>query len=417
MAHIERRQQKRPDGSRALLTWRARYIGADGKERSKTFKRKVDAERWVTRQEAAKAAGTWVDPEAGRITVGEWADQCMAARFDLKPKTRVTYESLLKTCIKPTFGETSLSDIKPLQVDAWVATLVDRRLSASRIRQAYNLLGAMLKRAMRAGLIVSSPCVVDKLPRITSKERRALTAEEVARLTAATEPPYDLLVLVLAYVGIRYGEAAALRRGRCNLLRNRLLIAESLAEVNGHFHFGPTKTHQDRVVVVPKFVTARLEQHLEEHVGTDPSALVFTSSTGGPLRYSSLRRRHWDPAVERAGLQGPLPVHSLRHTYASLAAKAGASVKMIQTQLGHRDPALTLRVYQHLFEDDLDGLGDRLDEQFGESHSKPVRPGDGLSMSAPVAGVGDNALTSESSSAPGKIRTCAHGLGNRCSIP
>ncbi|MGO9874655.1 MAG: tyrosine-type recombinase/integrase [Acidimicrobiia bacterium] len=118
----------------------------------------------------------------------------------------------------------------------------------------------------------------------------------------------------------------------------RALISESLAEVNGHFHFGPTKTHQDRVVVVPKFVTACLERHLEERVGADASALVFTSGTTGPLRYSSLRRRHWDRGVEKAGLESPLPVHSLRHTYASLAAQAGASVKMIQTQLGHRDP-------------------------------------------------------------------------------
>ncbi len=55
-------------------------------------------------------------------------------------------------------------------------------------------------------------------------------------------------------------------------------------------------------------------------------------------------------------------VHELRHTYASIAASYGASVKMVQTQLGHADPALTLRLYQHLFDDDLDGLGERISE-------------------------------------------------------
>ena len=362
MAHIERRQQKRPDGSRAPVKWRARYTGPDGKERSRTFKRKIDAEDWLVEQEAAKKSGKWVDPDAGKITVGEWADQYMAARFDLKPKTRASYENLLRSCIKPTFGDFALSAVESSHVDIWVAALVDKGLSASRVRQAYVVLGAILKKAVTRHLIASSPCAVDNLPRLNPKERRALTADQVALLAAAIAEPYDLLALVLAYVGIRYGEATALRRGRCNLLRNRLLISESLAEVNGCFHFGATKNHQDRTVVVPKFVTARLERHLEEHVDSDPSALVFASPSGGPLAYSNFRHRHWDTAVKVAGLPMPMGIHTLRHTYASLAAKAGASLKMIQTQLGHGDPSLTLRLYQHNFDDDLDDLGTRLDE-------------------------------------------------------
>jgi Phage integrase family len=152
-------------------------------------------------------------------------------------------------------------------------------------------------------------------------------------------------------------------------------------------------------------------EHLEQEVREYLATQMPDVAVGGPLRYSSLRRRHWDPAVERAGLHGPLPVHALRHTYASLAAKAGASVKMIQTQLGHRDPALTLRVYQHLFEDDLDGLGDRLDEQFGESHAKPGRPGDGLVVFESRKSEVDNALTCEGVAPSAGFEPAAHGLG------
>jgi integrase len=71
----------------------------------------------------------------------------------------------------------------------------------------------------------------------------------------------------------------------------------------------------------------------------------------------------------------------VRRGQIQLAAKAGASVKMVQAQLGHSDPALTLRLYQHLFEDDLDALAMRLDFNFGveaNNASDLSRPVDGL---------------------------------------
>ncbi len=79
MAHIEKRGPKR---------WRARYTDPDGRERSQTFERKIDAERFLTSVTSSVAAGDWVDPARGRLTVGEWAGRWLAGRADLKPKTR-----------------------------------------------------------------------------------------------------------------------------------------------------------------------------------------------------------------------------------------------------------------------------------------------------------------------------------------
>ena len=63
MAHVKKRGPGR---------WRARYRGPDGRERSQTFDRKVDAERWHAQVETDKARGRWVDPAAGRITFESW---------------------------------------------------------------------------------------------------------------------------------------------------------------------------------------------------------------------------------------------------------------------------------------------------------------------------------------------------------
>ena len=144
--------------------------------------------------------------------------------------------------------------------------------------------------------------------------------------------------------------------------------------------------------------------------------MVFTGPNGGPLRYSNFRNRYWLPAVERARLE-PLNIHALRHTFASLAASSGESVKLVQTQLGHKDPALTIRVYQHQFPDDLDPLAARMDEVFREATQKIPRPGRGLSVVRDGKPEIETASTwTDVGRAPAGIEPATHGLGNRRSI-
>jgi integrase len=84
------------------------------------------------------------------------------------------------------------------------------------------------------------------------------------------------------------------------------------------------------------------------------------------LLLRNFRRRVFDPAAHAAGLDGLTP-HELRHTAASLAVSAGANVKAVQRMLGHASAAMTLDVYSGLFDDDLDGLAERLDSASAES--------------------------------------------------
>jgi hypothetical protein len=107
--------------------------------------------------------------------------------------------------------------------------------------------------------------------------------------------------------GLRWGEACALRRRRCDVLRSRVEVVESLAEISGRFHFGEPKTYARRWVRLPKFVSAMLAEHLQVSVPADPDALVFTAGGGTPLRNSNFRRRVWQPALSAAGL--PEEVH------------------------------------------------------------------------------------------------------------
>jgi hypothetical protein len=107
MGHIQRRAKGR---------WRARYIGPDGRERSRTFERRVDAERFLASTETDVLRGGWVDPRLGKTTFGQWAEQWKSTVVHLKPKTVQGYESLLVCWLLPEFGNAPLAAITTVRV-------------------------------------------------------------------------------------------------------------------------------------------------------------------------------------------------------------------------------------------------------------------------------------------------------------
>lgn len=143
MAHIRRHPV---DNSK----WQVRYIDPTGRERSKTFRRKVDAEKYLIHVEAQKQRSEWINPELSSTLFEDWAEGWLANRTHLKPKTFSGYESLLKVHILPRFGSTRLDRIDSLSIEDWIADLKASGLSASRIRQAHNVLSQILKTAVRA---------------------------------------------------------------------------------------------------------------------------------------------------------------------------------------------------------------------------------------------------------------------------
>lgn len=318
------------------------------------FKRKIDATQWLDGVTSSMVTGTHVDPGRARMTVGEWADRWLATKVGVKGSTLNGYEGLLRSWVLPRWRSVPLTRVTNADVAAWVAGMVAEGLSPSRVRQAHQCLAAMLKAAVRDRRLAVNPAADVDLPRIAKVEHRYLEHHEVDELAAACGR-YDVLVLVLAYTGIRWGEAAALRCGRVDLSRRRLDVVASLSEVG--MVTGAPKTHQTRSVPVPASVAERLAELV---VGRPADALVFTTETGTVLRGSNFRRGVWLPATAKVALEGLTP-HDLRHTAASLAVAAGASVKGVQAMLGHASAAMTLDVYADLWPDELDAVAERLD--------------------------------------------------------
>jgi integrase len=375
MAHVQRRCSRRacrkvvPQGARRCpacgsgrAVWVARVRGPDGRERSNVFVTRIDAERFMSGSEVSKGRGEWVDPALGRISLSDWANVWLrAVRPALKPKTALSYESLINSRLAPVIGDYRIGGLAPMDVQSWINEMRSDGLSPSRIRQAHVVLSQILGAAVREGRIGRNVALGIKLPKIPRMEAEYFEPDVVERIASSVGEPYDLFVRLLGKLGPRYGEAAALRRRCVNLLTRRLTVEESLAEVSGRLVFGPTKTHAMRKLPLPPSLAAAFERHLDERVDAATDALLFTSPKGKPLRYGNFMRTVWKPTLLDLGLPD-VGIHVLRHSAAAALIRTGASPTAVQRILGHRSAAFTLTVYGHIFDADMDVVAASLDQ-------------------------------------------------------
>jgi integrase len=242
MAHVERKGAGR---------WRARYRGPNGRERSKTFERKADAERFLTEVESSKLRGGFVDPRRASITVEAWADDWLAAQADLTPKTCERYDGMIRRHIRPRWGRVPLASVTHAEVQRWLTGL---DLAPTSVQKTHGVLSMVLAYAVKDGRLASNPAAGVSLPRVRQAEKRFLTHQQVHELAEACGEEYRLVVLFLAYTGLRWGEMAALRVRRIDFLRRRVPVAESVTPVRGAMTWGETKGHERREVTLPRFL-------------------------------------------------------------------------------------------------------------------------------------------------------------------
>lgn len=344
--------------------WLARWRDPSGRQRKKSFKRKVDAQRWLDQLTAEMHRGQYFDPARAKTLIGSFAQQWAAGLAHLKPSTVTRYRSVVRVHVVPYWGAWQLGSVTQSDVSAWIASLVSCGLQPGSVRQIHRVFSLILDAAVADGRIPRNPSARVKLPRQVRGEPRFLSSREVLSLAQAAGKG-ELVVLTLALTGLRFGELAALRTRRFDARRRRLTVSESVTEVGGRLVWSTPKTHQSRTVPLPPSLARRIDEAVAAKGSDD---FIFASPDGGPLRIGNWRKRVFDPACAAVGLKDLSP-HDLRHTAASLAIASGANVKAVQRMLGHASAAMTLDVYAGLFADDLDSVAQGLDAILGERTS------------------------------------------------
>ena len=100
------------------MRWRARYVDAEGRERTKAFRRKIDAAQWLDGVTAQFATGTYVKPEAGQVTVAAVYASWSASQGHILRKTAATRRSAWTGHVEPPWGGVAVIDVKTAAVRA-----------------------------------------------------------------------------------------------------------------------------------------------------------------------------------------------------------------------------------------------------------------------------------------------------------
>lgn len=348
------------------------------------FRTKKEAELFLAKITTAKATGEYIDPARGKATVGDLAPAWLRRKKSLKPSSYHSLDVSWRVHVEPMWTTRAVSSIDQIEVEDWIQDMAEgvavsarerttkrtgMPLSATVVLRAVGVLAGILDDAQRDNRIGKNPARgARNLPKkISKKERRYLTDAEVAKFAGAVkDPTLAVLIFVLAYTGIRWGEAIGLRVKHINLFRCRLHIRENAVEVDGEIKVGEPKNWERRTVAFPKLLRKALDQLCKNKSKDD---LVFSNELGKHLLRprTSTESGSWFVAALREASLDLLTPHDLRHTAASLAISSGANVKVVQRMLGHKSAAMTLDTYADLFDDDLDDVAERMNERGAES--------------------------------------------------
>lgn len=239
---------RRPWGNARKLPsgrWQARYqIQGVWRTAPETFRTKGLADSWLAGTRTELERGTWIDPEAGKVPLADYAMQWLADRPDLRPRTRELYRSLLRLHVLPALGSTQLVDITPAKIRTWRAGLIDAgHPGASTIAKSYRLLHAVCATALEDGLVTRNPCVIKGASVERPAERPVASIDQVYAIADAIEPRYRALVLLATFCALRVGELRALRQSNLDLLHRTVSVVEQYQQLgDGTLLLGPPKT-------------------------------------------------------------------------------------------------------------------------------------------------------------------------------
>lgn len=379
MSHI--RKITTPIGS---TRYQARWLDLAGKQKSKNFALKRQAEQHLKMIISTMDQGTYTDPRAGKVTLSAYVAQWSAAQA-WEESTRATKASTLKH-LTAAFGARPIASIRPTEVQGWTSTIT-KKYARSTARGIVFAAFGVFAAAVRDRVIGVDPCEGVAAPAPVKSAIVIPTSEDVRRLYAVAPARYRAAVLLGAGAGLRQSEMTGLCVDRLVMPTGTPVLgvargAEPVLTIDRQLaclarsapYLKQPKTAAGiRTLPMASAVGTALTELLTAYPPS-PQALAWQAPTGDPVTVSLLFTgedgqpitRHawsliWDVIRTAAGLP-ELDFHELRHYAVSSLIRHGGTIKEVQAFAGHSNSRTTLDIYGHLWEDSANRTRSALNE-------------------------------------------------------
>ena len=381
--------RKRPDGR-----WEARYTtGFDPKtgrqiQRSIYGKTQKEVRQKLNQVTAEIDSGDYLEPSGMKLR--DWLDSWLADYSgDKKYSTMKHYRAACETHIKPHLGDVPLSKLNAVMVQKFYNSLShpedsEKALSPKTVKNVHGILSKSMSQAVRNGLIKFNPCEGAVLPKVSKKEIRPLSNEQVKGLLELTDSDevYGILLKLIVLTGLREAEAMGLTWDCVDFEKGTILVNKQLQKrpkSAGGMVFSTLKNGKPRLLRPAPYVMQLLRQRQEQqrkqrleageaweewHDAQAEGSLVFTTLTGSYLSPQTVYN-HFKVMAAKLGVPNTR-VHDLRHTFAVLSLENGDDIKTVQGNLGHATAAFTLDVYGHVSDSMQKASAERM-ERFVQS--------------------------------------------------
>ncbi len=339
-----------------------------------------------------------------RAQAEKWLESKSTGDTARRPGTRANWRAHLDLHLFPRIGDLRLDYLTIAGVEKLRAELLASGLGVTSANAVVTTLGAVLKMAMRHGVLRSNPVDLIERSFVGSKELKSeddedssaidpasvLNPTEIAAMLDKADEGYYRTLFTTAYLtGMRNGELFALRwsdvelasidpatgkrtgKGKIRICRS-LTWAKTEKEKKMRAQFYPPKTKAGtRTIPIPHTLVSALKVW-KVQCPVNELDLVFPDSDGKPMHRANALKRGLRPALRRAELR-QVTMHSLRHSFASALIAKGAPVTEVQHLLGHSNPAITMRVYSRWFHDTESDSTDRLADALNADIKKTNR--------------------------------------------
>lgn len=343
--------------------WNARWVDIDGRERSKSFEKKGDADDHIDEVKKDIKAGTYIDPDAGKMDVSVFAKKWLVG-LNGDPSTREHIKRSMNKHVIPYFSGKAFETVAPGTLRTWLGEL---ELGESAKSVLFVYVNSMFEAALDDKLIRTNPCQAKSLqkPRPPQRRIKPWTRTQLDAVHNNLAPRYRAMVPVGAGCGHRIGEVFGISVDDIGWKNEEIEIRRQVKIVNSKRVFAPPKRNSVRTVPLPRFTAKALHEHMEQFPPVEvtlpwleptgdlvTAKLIFTNQRTNAIHRSTFMTEPggWKKGVANVAFEPEQDTgtHSWRHYFAAMYLEYSGNIRALADFLGHKDPGFTLRFYGHL---------------------------------------------------------------------